>query len=43
MDQELKPQTPEVEPYVYVKAGFVKVAVRIRTPFGTITSARRPS
>ena len=33
----------DVEPYISVRAGAVSVRVRIRTPFGSITSARRPS
>ena len=36
-------QSSDVEPYIYVKAGPVRVGIRVRTPFGTITSARRPS
>ena len=36
-------QQSDVEPYIAVKVGPFSRRVTIRTPFGSITSARRPS
>ena len=36
-------QSSEVEPYIYVKTPLGSIRRSFKTPFGTITSARRPS